>query len=180
MKFPAISLDQQYPTLVACQFKTNETRSWPAPRKHWGSRILIHATKKRMDTTRLVWLADTDPRILAIDWETVPYGAAVATARLRYCGEVIDHIPIIDTHGNEANHAVLAVPRSTAVTRHEDGRTELIAMPSTDPSEDYGTCMIDPFGDYSIGRWIWKFSSIESLPKPIPMRGRQRMWTAEL
>jgi hypothetical protein len=36
------------------------------------------------------------------------------------------------------------------------------------------------FGDYTPGRFAWKLQDIQFLPKPIPLRGRQRMWDVEL
>lgn len=32
------------------------------------------------------------------------------------------------------------------------------------------------FGDFTPGRYAWFLDNIEALPKPIPARGRQRLW----
>ena len=36
------------------------------------------------------------------------------------------------------------------------------------------------FGNYESGRYGWVMANIRALPKPIPVRGRQGLWTLEL
>ena len=35
---------------------------------------------------------------------------------------------------------------------------------------------VTPWGDYSIGRWIWQLSHVQALSEPIPAKGAQRIW----
>lgn len=35
------------------------------------------------------------------------------------------------------------------------------------------------FGDYTPGRWAWRFRSVRPLSTPIPCRGWQRLWTVQ-
>ena len=43
----AVTLYQPWASLIALGHRTTETRSWPAPRSLVGSRIAIHAGKRR-------------------------------------------------------------------------------------------------------------------------------------
>lgn len=43
-------------------------------------------------------------------------------------------------------------------------------------SHNHGWVNTDPWGDYSVARWIWCLSDIEELDPPIPARGHQRIW----
>ena len=36
---------------------------------------------------------------------------------------------------------------------------------------------IDPWGDFSAGRWLWFLDDVEALPKPVPAVGRQSLWS---
>ena len=38
---------------------------------------------------------------------------------------------------------------------------------------------LDPHGDYSAGRWWWKLDDVYQLYTPIPVAGRQGIWTYE-
>lgn len=37
-----------------------------------------------------------------------------------------------------------------------------------------------PFGDYSPGRFAWRLENVRRLAKPIPVKGRQRLWRPSL
>ena len=39
-----------------------------------------------------------------------------------------------------------------------------------------GRTLIDPWGDFSSGRWLWFLNDMEALPEPIPAVGRQSLW----
>jgi hypothetical protein len=56
-----------------------------------------------------------------------------------------------------------------------------------DPSLDALECSWKPrrdsvefaLGDYSPGRWMWHFTEIEALERPVPVRGQQWVWLIE-
>lgn len=58
---PCISLHQPYASLVVWGEKRVESRDWPAPRKHWGKRIAIHAAKS-MEHWQYLWFRPTAER----------------------------------------------------------------------------------------------------------------------
>ena len=35
------------------------------------------------------------------------------------------------------------------------------------------------FGDYTLGRYAWKLENVKLLPEPIPVKGKQGLWTFE-
>ena len=39
-----------------------------------------------------------------------------------------------------------------------------------------GRTPIDPWGDFSAGRWLWFLDNVEALPEPVPAVGRQSFW----
>ena len=40
--------------------------------------------------------------------------------------------------------------------------------------------VLDGFGDYSPGRWIWELADVETVDPPIPAAGRQRFWFCDI
>lgn len=36
--------------------------------------------------------------------------------------------------------------------------------------------MVDEYGDWSPGRWIWCLDDVHVLPQPVAVRGRQKVW----
>ena len=38
---------------------------------------------------------------------------------------------------------------------------------------------LDPYGDYSRGRFAWEFVGLEKLDPPVPAKGHQRFWEWE-
>ena len=39
---------------------------------------------------------------------------------------------------------------------------------------------IDPYGDFTPGRYLWFFSELKPLAEPYPARGRQRVWRLDM
>ena len=73
----AVTLHQPWASLIAHGYKTTETRGWPAPQALVGSRVAIHAAKRRPRRTE--WnrqVAEIAGRM------EMPLGAVVATARV--------------------------------------------------------------------------------------------------
>ncbi len=41
------------------------------------------------------------------------------------------------------------------------------------------TWVMDPFGNYEIGRWVWALDSIKPLRTPVPVPGRRSIWSLD-
>ena len=82
----AITLHQPWASLIALGHKTTETRSWPAPKTLVGSRIAIHAAKRR--SRRNKW---NDRVVEAMACVDLPLGVIVATARVDGCVRVLSN-----------------------------------------------------------------------------------------
>ena len=157
---PAISLWQPWASLTA-HGRMFETRSKkPAKVGIIGKRVAIHATKKRMgrdlhdrpiseEFRRAVAAFLGDP-----NWEwNLRLGAVVATAVL------VGAFECGDRHmGSEGEQTVLVTDR----------------MAGSDPS--VAAIQTDPFGDFSRGRWAWRFEDARPIYPPIPARGYQYIW----
>ena len=39
-----------------------------------------------------------------------------------------------------------------------------------------GQTPIDPWGDFSSGRWLWFLNDVQGLQEPVPAVGRQSLW----
>jgi len=147
----AITLHQPWASLIALGIKTVETRSWPGPARLVGRRIAVHAGK------RLVRQPDDaiDRELRAClgeDWRAfIPTGAVVATVTLAGMARV-EHID------RSSGHAV-----------HDDG-IEVGCVVGR------GRTPIDPWGDFSAGRWLWFLDGVATLPEPVPAVGHQGFW----
>ena len=147
----AITLHQPWASLIALGLKTVETRSWPAPARLVGQRIAVHAGKRLVRQP-----GEAIERELWARWGehwpvNIPTGAVVATAVLTDMARV-SHI---DPSSGQAVH---------------DNSTEIGCAAGRRRTP------IDPWGDFSPGRWLWFLDDVEALPKPIPAIGRQSFW----
>ena len=61
------------------------------------------------------------------------------------------------------------------VLDHRDGYARCV-----DQSGQPSRFLLDGFGDYSPGRWIWELADVETVDPPIPATGRQRFWTCDI
>ena len=153
----AITLWQPYASLIAIGAKPHETRSWGTS---YRGPIAIHAGLK--PAHELDWI--TSKAICqAFGWpyekykidiasliRDLPHGAIVATATLAECWQVTKHT-------------------STAVVlRQSNGIGE------DKISIEAPYLML---GDYSVGRYIWALTDVRALPKPIPVKGKQGLWS---
>ena len=147
----AITLHQPWASLIALGIKTVETRSWPAPVRLLERNIAIHAAKLVMREPGSAIDAAMVGRV-GEDWRgVIPAGMVVATATLAGMARVkrVNLVHNCATHepGTEAGCAV--------------GKRET---------------RIDPWGDFSPGRWLWFLTEVRPLPEPIPAVGRQAFW----
>ena len=146
----ATTVWQPWATLIALGVKDKETRGYPPPHKLLGQRIAIHAAK------RMVNVATLDPgTVAALEehgyvWDSdFPMGAVVATAVLADARQVISEFEKqVWTRGiGPAN---------------DKNRTKAIDR--------------DPYGDFSVGRWLWCLEDIEPVDPPVLARGYQGWW----
>ncbi len=148
----ALTLHQPWATLVAERYKGAETRDRPAPKTLIGSRIAIHAARRR--PRHQEWNGQVEEIASQLE---LPLGAIVATARLERCVRVLS-----------AGFTGLEVRADTRKVWVVDrfGR------------EDRDAYLIDsdPYGEYSEGRWIWMLSGVRRVNPPIEARGRRGMW----
>ena len=147
----AITLHQPWATLIASGMKNVETRSWPAPKRLLGQTIAIHAGKRAV--RRPGDAVEQELRVrLGEEWSrAIPAGAVLTTATLAG----MTRVEYVDPTSGHAVH---------------DGRTEFgcaIGM---------GRTRIDPWGDSSLGRWLWFLADVEALPEPVPAVGQQAFW----
>lgn len=157
----AITLWQPYASLVAIKAKPFETRAYPPPAKLIGERIAIHAavrparlTVRLMEDATFFSVRDALSKggyrfDLISDLEVLPHGAVVCTAILAgayQCDESI--FP---------------------------GRVEVIDYRGPTYLERDSINM-DPFGDYSPGRWAWLLTDVRPLDPPVPAKGKQGWW----
>ena len=147
----ALTLHQPWAQLMVWGLKNIETRSWPAPIGLIGQRIAIHAGKRKPRPTG--WNVETQREVLkrAGDSHSMPMGAVVATAALIECLEV------------------QGAPDSAGLVPCRG-----FGLLCDDPQYD-ATVMSDPYGDFSVGRWLWVFSDLRSV-EPIAINGRQGVW----
>ena len=147
----AITLHQPWASLIALGIKTVETRTWPAPVRLIGQNIAVHAAKQVAGEPGPA-IDAAMVRSMGEDWRSViPAGMVVATATLAGMARVerVNLVPNYATHepGTEAGCAA--------------GR---------------GESRIDPWGDFSPGRWLWFLTEVRPLPEPVPAIGRQTFW----
>ena len=147
----AITLHQPWATLIVLRMKNVETRSWPAPERLLGQVIAIHAGKRvvRRPGDRIE--RELRDRMSQAWRRAIPAGAVVATATLAGMARV-EYVDPMTGHTVHDNHT----EAGCAAGR---GRTP-----------------IDPWGDFSAGRWLWFLADVKALPKPIPAVGRQGFW----
>ena len=147
----AITLHQPWASLIALGLKTVEARSWPAPARLLGRRIAVHAGKRLV--RQPVEAIEKELRARwGEDWRVIiPTGAVVATTTLAGMAQAECVDPL-------EGHAV-----------HDPG-TEVGSIAGM------GRIPVDPWGDFSPGRWLWILDDVEALPEPAPAVGRQSLW----
>lgn len=156
----ASTLWQPWASLVAIGVKRFETRNYPPPAKLIEQRIAIHAAVRPIQATwRTLDYATCEAITMAFtkagikgDLGQLPHGAVVCTAVLAGAYQCKGFV----TEGG-----VLSV--RTERFRHSP--TEFPILP------------VDPFGDFSPGRWLWHLADVQRLPEPVPAKGKQGWWT---
>ena len=114
--------------------------------------MAIHPGKREPRPTE--WNIEVQRAVLqrADSSHSMPMGAVVATARLIECMQVV----------SEPNSGGMVSCRGFGVLGNE-------------PEYD-ATITIDPYGDFSVGRWLWVFQDLRRV-EPVSINGRQGIWT---
>ena len=152
----AITLHQPWATAIALGIKTAETRTWAPWPRLYGQRIAIHAGAKVVPPhqARPVWIGVAR----ALRDKHGPTKWPQQGSRLRDLPrKAIVATAVLEGAGQVLGHINY---------RHGAHRAHL----SNDQLH-----RIDPYGDYSEGRWIWILRDIRPVP-PYPIPGRQGLW----
>ena len=148
----ALTLHQPWAQLFVWGLKNIETRSWAAPKNLIGQRIAIHAGKREPRPND--WSTELQRVVLryAGGSHSMPMGAVVATAKL------IESMQVVSK------------PDS-------DGLVSCRGFGELGDAPEYeATITSDPYGDFSVGRWLWVFQDVRHV-EPVPAIGRQGVWT---
>jgi activating signal cointegrator 1 len=149
----AISLYQPWATLVAIGKKTYETRSWST---FYRGPIAIHASAR--------W-----DRELAATCRTQPFMSVLFNAGYRVQDGWLGFKGTVDDYGLPLG-CIVGVARLA------------VCRPMSDDSgfiHKWVTCLDDTercFGDYSAGRFGFRLDDARRLAKPIPLKGRMKIW----
>ena len=149
----AITLWQPWASLIADGVKKQETCSWAPPKHLIGERIAIHAAKRKLTKAELRELPSMIHHDMSVRYghfweEDVPYGAVVATVELAGACEI---------------KGPLLTPERGLLGHH---------CHTNEPCRVYS----DIYGDYSVGRIIWRLKDIEKFQEPVPAAGKQGFW----
>ena len=138
----ALTLPQPWASLIALGHKTTVTRRRPAPKTLVGSRIAIHAGKRR--PRRSEWNERVAEAANGVD---LPLGVIVATARVDGCVRVPSN-----------GFARMSEPT-------DPGRVWVVDRSGQEHQDAYQMDS-DPYGDYSEGHWIWLLSRVRGSNHP--------------
>lgn len=164
----AITLYQPHASLVALRAKKFETRGW---KTSYRGPLAIHAgvSEKYLD---LGWQEpffsalrplhkEKEGESVSILW---PMGCIIAIVELVNCWRIVHHPGTnVDIAKNIPIGAELDVPRN-----HPDFHKYIV------PTEEEMM-----FGDWTPGRYAWELANAKPLEKPIPAKGKQRLWNWE-
>ena len=145
----AVTLYQPWASLIAEGIKTIETRSWRPNESLIGERIAIHAGLKRIKYMEMgsdLWRAGQSISDGMI--QTLPYGKIVATAIL----DRVARVQIVDL---------------------EQG---IVRCGHSPVASDMELFNIDPWGDFSPGRWLWILKDVQKIDPPVEAQGHMSFW----
>lgn len=173
----ALTIHQPWATFLLSGRKRVETRPWAPPVAMYGERFAIHAGAESGSVVQAQILAffpegaraqvvsRTGPPHSAIlvyppdpfglPW-VFPIGCVIATARLVRAVQVsrIDRV---------------VVP---------EGRPELRLAVGREPGKrvKWRSYVVDAYGDFGVGRWLFELDRLEAVRPPVPARGQQKFW----
>lgn len=163
----AITVWQPWASLLACGAKQYETRSWPT--KYRGP-IAIHAAKRLFNTDsyfdrELYSFADALGLSDIYSFNSLPYGAIIATGELVNCWYIVTHP---GTNVDMAKHITIGA-ESMSIDKHAPDFADYFV-----PTEQEII-----FGDWTPARYAWEVANVKILDRPIPIKGKQGLWNWE-
>jgi len=154
----AISLWQPYGTLIAIEAKHYETRSWSTS---YRGPILIHAAK---NNNGCLALESAIYRLRPSDQKEIH---SYVPGTFFYCAIKA----LYDFHKKPYGAFIPKLPLGAALCI-----ADLVEVVPTEAIVGQLSQQERAFGDYSHGRYAWKFSNITRLNSPMPMKGGQRLF----
>lgn len=176
----AITVRHPWASLIACEAKKYETRSW---KTNYRGKIAIHAGTKIIPPHEIhkVWKGILgvmgkpltewkEPPLFAdenalLHHRQFPLGAIIATAELVNCWRIVYH-PGVDID----------------VAKNIQIGAELEGLDKHCP--DFARYIVPTqqemlFGDWTPGRYAWELANVQVLETPIPCGGKQGLWNWE-
>lgn len=155
-----ITLWQPWASLIACQSKLIETRSWST--KYRGP-LAIHAAKRTMDMDAMALWWEYRDYIEPTEQAVVPYGMVVATCML---------YDVIPSESVQNISPTLSPPWYRMSMSHLTLANGHFAVGAR----------ADQFalGDFTAGRFAWLLDDVVALPEPIQAIGHQGLWNWEI
>lgn len=148
----ALTIWEPWAILIAVGAKRFETRAW-TPGEVAGETIALHAGKRFTSEERSI--AQTAPfaRLLRAHG----YGPTLGLRDLPL-GAIVGVATLVHVYPTPLRDGSwVAYPSGTVIPPEEEDERAL--------------------GDYSPGRFAWRFTDARVLPTPIPCRGYQGLWT---
>jgi len=161
----ALSLWQPWATLIAIGAKRFETRGWSTT---YRGPVVIHAAKR--------WNAEL-ARIVAVD----PFRSVLEPAGVRFrCAPPTTWIysPTYTYRDGLPLGAAVAVADLVHVYEMVERAPGVVGLAGS-LTDDEATPQEMAFGDWQPGRFAWAFQNVRRLTTPIPVVGRQGLYTAD-
>ncbi|QAT49302.1 ASCH domain-containing protein [Caproiciproducens sp. NJN-50] len=165
----AITIWQPWASLLACGAKQFETRGWATSYRgpiaiHAAEISIPHVLKQLFPLGEWDYSPDHEAKTrflnavgntLLMPMDALPLGAVIATGELVACHRIVCH----GGRGiSEDDPGWLETDRGI----YEPIDQELL------------------FGDWTPGRYAWEIANVHMLPKPIPAKGKQRLWNCDV
>lgn len=175
----ALSLYQPYASLVAWGDKKNETRSWGTG--HRGP-LAIHATAKLpQECCNLAYEKVQFGHALRRQGVSANYSLSAVTKAVESLprAAIIAVVEVVEVFEIAARGTS---GRGWHLMYHPDGQKGKTAPDKSDSrDEQIASLAVDEdeiaFGDFRIGRYVWRLGNVRVLPEPVPCRGMQGLWT---
>ena len=151
----ALTLHQPWAGLLAAGVKTIETRSWAAPKSAIGQQMAIHASKRKFN------------------YSDLPFELNVAALKLASSRR----FDLVESLGMVLGAGMLDACELVFRNSREHGKVITGCHGEEGPIRKVA---IDPYGDFTPGRYLWFFSELKALAEPYPARGRQRVWRLDM
>lgn len=154
----ALSLWQPWASLIAFGAKRWETRSWGTD---YRGELLIHAAKQKSpEIIDSRFIEEAIQTLGHADFDALPRGKVVAVCDLTACYRIIPPAPTPrpEQYGAEGEREMSECLFVTYGLNMTGARRDHL------------------FGDWSVGRVVWRLENIRRLVDPIPLLGRQGLF----